>query len=45
MKKSVISIISVLIGLTTGAGAVKKFSNKDIEKEKNMSEKHFALKK
>ena len=43
MKKSVISIISVLIGLTTGAGAVKKFSNKDIEKEKNMSEKHFGL--
>lgn len=43
MKKSVISIMSALIGLATGAGAIKKISEKNVEKEKNMSEKHLSL--
>ena len=43
MKKTIISILSVLAGAAFGAGMVKKATGKTIKKTKSMSDKHLAL--
>lgn len=43
MKKSIISILSVVGGGLAGAGAVKKISDTKVDKIQKMSDKHLAL--
>lgn len=43
MKKSLISILSLLTGAAAGAGTVGKISGDKLQKAKNMSDKHLAL--
>lgn len=43
MRKSVISILSALIGAAAGAGAAGKVVIEEKEKAKSMSDKHLAL--
>lgn len=43
MKKSIISVLSLLTGAVAGAGAVGKIQGDKIEKANNMSQKHLEL--
>ncbi len=43
MKKGIISILSALTGAAVGAGVTEKLIGVNVEKNRNMSEKHFAL--
>lgn len=43
MKKVVISLLSTLIGVMAGAGAVNRVSEAKIQSKQRMSDKHLAL--
>lgn len=43
MRKSIISVISVITGVIAGGLAVGKLAKKAIDEERKMSEKHLAL--
>ena len=43
MKKSVISVLSMLAGAMVGAGSIGKIEGDKFNKMRNMSDKHFAL--
>lgn len=43
MKKSAISVVSVLAGAVAGAGTVGKFQGDKLKRARNMSNKHLAL--
>ena len=43
MKKSVLSVISMLAGAAVGAGAAGKVQGKNLEEMRKMSDKHMAL--
>lgn len=43
MKKEIISMLSVVMGIVIGAGTVGKAGAREVEKAKSMSDKHLAL--
>lgn len=43
MKKSIISVLSAVVGAAVGAGVVGKNKSDEIEKIRSMSDKHLAL--
>lgn len=43
MKKTIISLLSFLIGGLTGAGVMKKMTDETIDKTRNVADKHLEL--
>ncbi len=43
MKKGILSILSVLTGVAVGAVVTERLIGGNVEKNRNMSEKHFSL--